>query len=35
MKLNRGFLKFHLENQFGEKNQNNPNTTQICFGTFN
>ena len=34
MKLNWGFLKFQLENQFGEKNQYNPNTAQICFGTF-
>ena len=31
MNLNCGFFKFQLENRFGEKNQDNPNTTQICF----
>ena len=30
MKLNWGFLKLQLGNRFGEKNQNNANTTQIC-----
>ena len=30
MKLNWGFLKLQLGNRFGEKNQNNPNTAQIC-----
>ena len=29
------FFKFQLGNQFREKKSNNPNTTQICFETFN
>ena len=35
MHLNYGFFKFSLGNRFGEKNQNNPNATQICFETYN
>ena len=33
MHLNWGFLKFQLGNEVTEKNQNNTNTTQICFET--
>ena len=35
MYLNCGFLKIQLGNRLREKNQNNTNTTQICFETFN
>ena len=35
MNSNCGFLKFLFGNQFGEKNQNNSDTTQICFESFN
>ena len=35
MDLNWGFFKFQLGNRLRKKNQNNPNTTQICFEAFN
>ena len=34
MNLNCGFLKFQFEANL-EKNQNNPNRTQICLETYN
>ena len=35
IKVIEHFLKFQFGNQFGEKNQNTSNTTQICFKTYN
>ena len=35
IKVIEDFLEFQLGNQFGEKNQNTPYTTQICCETYN